>query len=271
VIDALVVSGVVVVTDSTACVRARRGSPGLRVVPVAVLFTDREATDDQVRPSTVYRRLARGEAVKSQAPPPATYLEAIEAGDHEAAIVLTPAHEFTVMAHNARVAAELTTRRTHVVDTRTAAAGQGLVVRAALAAAAGGADLDAVGAVAHDAAGRVELLAAILDSSQLEHSGHVQRDTAAGRRERTPMVARFRSGQVVPLAATGDPLRALATAWRRGDGRADTTLVFHSAQRPRAERLHRLVAAGEPILACSAAMGAHVGPGLVGVAWLTPP
>jgi fatty acid-binding protein DegV len=83
------------------------------------------------------------------------------------------------------------------------------------------------------------------------------------------MVARFRSGQVVPLAATGDPLRALATAWRRGDGRADTTLVFHSAQRPRAERLHRLVNAGEPILTCSAAMGAHVGPGLVGVAWLT--
>ena len=272
VIDAIAVSGVVIVTDSTACVRARRGSAGLRVVPVSVLFTDREASDGQVRPSTVYRRLARGEVVKSQAPPAATYLDAIESGDHDAALVLTPAHEFTVMAHNARLAAELATRPTQVVDTRTAAAGQGLVVRAALAAAAGGADLDEVGAVAHDAAGRVELLAAILDSSQLEHSGHVQRDSSSGRRRRTPaMVARFRSGQVVPLAATGDPLRALATAWRRGGGRAAMTLVFHSAQRPRAEHLHRLVGAGEPILTCSAAMGAHVGPGLIGVAWLTPP
>jgi fatty acid-binding protein DegV len=241
-------------------------------VPVSVLFTDREASDGQVRPSTVYRRLARGEVVKSQAPPAATYLDAIETGDHDAALVLTPAHEFTVMAHNARLAAGLATRRTQVVDTRTAAAGQGLVVRAALAAAAGGADLDEVAAVAHDAAARVELLAAILDSSQLEHSGHVQGDSSPGRRRRTPaMVARFRRGQVVPLAATGDPLRALATAWRRGSGRAETTLVFHSAQRPRAERLHRSVAAGEPILTCSAAMGAHVGPGLVGVAWLTPP
>jgi fatty acid kinase fatty acid binding subunit len=272
VLDARAVPGVVVVTDSTACVRARRAAAGLRVVPVSLLFTDREASDDEIRPATVYRRLARGEAVKSQAPPPAAYLEAIETGDHDAALVLTPAHEFTVMAHNARLAAELATRPTVVVDTRTAAAGQGLVVRAALAAAGDGADLDEVGAVARDAAARVELLAAILDSSQLEHSGHVHRDAAAGRRKRPPaMVARFRGGQVVPLAATGDPLRALATAWRRGDGRADTTLVFHSAQRPRAERLRRLVAAGEPILTCSAAMGAHVGPGLVGVAWLTPP
>src|SRR5262245_54160745 len=136
--DAVAVSSVVVITDSTACVRARQGSTGPRVVPVTVLFTDREASDGQVRPATVYRRLARGEAVKSQAPPPATYLEAIESGDHDGAIVLTPAHEFTVMDHNARLAADLATRRTHVVDTRTAAAGQGLVVRAAVAAAVAG-------------------------------------------------------------------------------------------------------------------------------------
>jgi DegV family protein with EDD domain len=262
-------SGVVVVTDSTACVRrptGRRASIGLRVVPVSVLFTDREAGDDRVRPATVYRRLARGEAVKSQAPPPAAYLEAIEADEHDGALVLTPAHEFTVMAHHARLAADLASRRTIVVDTRTAAGGQGLVVRAALAAARDGADLGEVSAVARDAAARVELVAAILDSSQLEHSGHVHPAGAtAGRRARA-MIARFRDGQVVPLATAGDPVRALATAWRRG--RAESTLVFHSAQPARADRLRHLVAATEPTLACSAAMGAHVGPGLIGVAWL---
>jgi fatty acid-binding protein DegV len=263
------VSGVVVVTDSTACMRGRRPPAGLRVVPVSLLFTDGEASDHEIRPATVYARLARGETVKSQAPPPAAYLEAIESGEHDGALVLTPAHEFTVMAGNARVAAELATRPTVVVDTRTAAAGEGLVVRAALAAVRGGADLDDVAAVARDASARVELVAAILDSGQLERSGHVHRDEE--RREPAPaMLARFQAGQVVPLAATGDPLPALATAWRRGGGRAETTLVFHSAQRPRADRLCRLVATTEPILACSAAMGAHVGPGLVGVAWLAP-
>jgi fatty acid-binding protein DegV len=261
--------GVVVVTDSTACIRGRRPPAGLRVVPVSLLFTDGEASDHEVRPATVYGRLARGETVKSQAPPPAAYLEAIESGDHDGALVLTPAHEFTVMAVNARVAGELATRPTVVVDTRTAAAGEGLVVRAALASARGGADLDEVAAAARDASARVELVAAILDSSQLEHSGHVQRP--AGRRRPAPaMVARFQAGQVVPLAAAGDPLQALATAWRRGGGHAATTLVFHSAQRQRADRLRRLVPATEPVLACSAAMGAHVGPGLVGVAWLAP-
>jgi DegV family protein with EDD domain len=265
--------GVVVVTDSTACVRPppdRRVAAGLRVVPVSVLFTDREASDDTVEPATVYRRLAQGEAVKSQAPPPAAYLEVIETDEHAGALVLTPAHEFTVMARHARLAAELATRRTVVVDTRTAAAGQGLVVRAALAAARDGGDLDEVSAVARDAAARVELVAVILDPSQLEHSGHVHPGGRAGPRA-SAMIARFREGQVVPLATAGDPLRALATAWRRGGGRADTTLVFHSAQPARADRLRRLVAATEPILACSAAMGAHVGPGLVGIAWLASP
>jgi DegV family protein with EDD domain len=256
---------VVVVTDSTACLGRRRRAADLRVVPVSLLFTNGEASDDDVPPAVVYRRLARGEAVKSQAPAPAAYLDAIEGGDHAGALVLTPAHEFTVMAQNAQVAAELASRRTIVVDTRTAAAGQGLVVRAALAAARDGADLDAVSGVANHVAARVELVAAILDPSQLEHSGHVHSTS-----RRPAMIARFRDGQVVPLAAAGDELRAVATAWRRGEGRADTTLVFHSAQRARADRLRRLVAASEPVLACSAAMGAHVGPGLVGAAWLSP-
>jgi DegV family protein with EDD domain len=264
-------SGVVVVTDSTACVERHAdelAGADLRVVSVGLLFTDRETSDSDVDPADVYRRLDRGEAVKSHAPPPAAYLEALEAGDHPGALVLTPAHEFTVMAHNARLAAELASRPTVVVDTRTAAAGQGLVVRAALAAAQAGTGLDEVSDVARDAAARVELVAAILDSSQLEHSGHVH---PSGTRARShAMIARFRDGQVVPLAAAGDPLRAIATAWRRGGGRADTTLVFHSAQPSRADRLRRLVGATEPVQACSAAMGAHVGPGLVGAAWLAP-
>jgi fatty acid-binding protein DegV len=264
-------SGVVVVTDSTACVERLvhdRADGDLRVVPVGLLFTDHEAGDGDVDAADVYRRLDRGEAVKSHAPPPAAYLEAVEAGTNSGALVLTPAHEFTVMAHNARVAAELASRPTVVVDTRTAAAGQGLVVRAALAAAQAGAGLDEVSAVARDAAARVELVAAILDSSQLEHSGHVH--PAPTRPRPHAMVARFRNGQVVPLAAAGDPLRTVATAWRRGRGHADTTLVFHSAQSSGAERLRQLVSATEPVQPCSAAMGAHVGPGLVGVAWLTP-
>ena len=87
---------------------------------MSLLFSDGEASDPDVDPASVYGRLARGEVVKSQAPPPADYLDAIEAGDNEGALVLTPAHEFTPMAHNARIAAELAARPSAVVDTRTA-------------------------------------------------------------------------------------------------------------------------------------------------------
>jgi DegV family protein with EDD domain len=263
---------VAVITDSTACVGIHDKAAALRVVPVALLFSDGEASDPDVDPASVYDRLARGEVVKSQAPPPADYLDAIETGDDEAALVLTPAHEFTPMATNARIAAELAARPTAVVDTRTAAAGQGLVVQAALAAAGAGADLAAVTAVARDAAVRAHLVAAIFDPRQLAHSGHVASASLADEDDvAEAMMARFRDGQVVPLAAAGDPLRALATAWRSGRGDPATTLVFHSAQARRAEQLAARLGIAAPVLACSAAMGAHVGPGVVGVAWLQPP
>lgn len=260
---------VAVVTDSTACLGAGPAPAELRVVPVRLLFIDREASDDEADPMEVYRRLGRGEAVKSQAPSPAAYLDAIEAGDPEGVLVLTPADEFTVMADHARVAAELASRPTMVVDTRSAAAGHGLVVHAALAATRRGGDLDHVRAVARDAAARVELVAAMFDTSHLEHSGHLHSSAvpeAAGKGE--AMIARFRDGQVAPLAASRDPSRALVSAWRRGAGRPETTLVFHSALPRRAERLRRQVGAQDAVVTCSAAMGAHVGPGLLGVAWL---
>jgi DegV family protein with EDD domain len=262
---------VAVITDSTASAGIDASAAGLRVVPVSLLFSDGEASDPDVDPASVYDRLARGEVVKSQAPPPADYLDAIEAGDNEGALVLTPAHEFTPMAHNARIAAELAARPSAVVDTRTAAAGQGLVVRAALAAAADGAGLDVVTAVARDTAARANLVAAIFDPRQLAHSGHVASASLAEPDPVDAMLARFRDGQVVPLAVAGDVLRALATAWRTGRGEPATTLVFHSDQRLRAEQLTARLGIAAPVLACSAAMGAHVGPGVVGVAWLQPP
>jgi DegV family protein with EDD domain len=263
---------VAVITDSTASAGIDGSAAGLRVIPVWLLFSDGEASDPDVDPASVYARLAQGEVVKSQAPPPADYLDAIEVGDNESALVLTPAHEFTPMAHNARIAAELAARPCAVVDTRTAAAGQGLVVRAALAAAAAeGADLDIVTAVARETAARTNLVAAIFDPRQLAHSGHVASASLAEADPGEAMLARFRDGQVVPLAAAGDALRALTAAWRTGRGDPATTLVFHSDQRRRAEVLSERLGLAAPVLACSAAMGAHVGPGVVGVAWLQPP
>jgi fatty acid-binding protein DegV len=258
---------VVVVTDSTG-VLPGVSHPCLHVVPVVLLFADGEVLDGEVAAADVYRRLADGDVVKSQAPAPAAFLSAIEEGDHAGAVVLTPAQEFTVMLHNARQASELAVRPHVVLDTRTAAAGQALVVRAALDAAHQGAPLPQVVRAARDAIDRVELVAAMLDVHHLEHSGRVDREVLERRSARAgALVARFLHGQVVPVVVSGDPLRALASTWRSSGGRPEDAVVFHGAQPERAVQLAELVG-GCDVVACSPAMGVHVGPDLVGLAWL---
>ena len=62
----------------------------------------------------------------------------------------------------------------------------------------------------------------------------------------------------------------LATAWRTGRGEPATTLVFHLTNAG-AEQLSVRLGIAMPVLGAQRAMGAHVGPGVVGVAWLQPP
>jgi len=239
-----VAAPVLVVTDSTG-VFPGGDDPCVRVVPVVLLFADGDALDGEVPAAEVYRRLADGDVVKSQAPSPAAFLAAIEEGEHAGAVVLTPAQEFTVMLRNARQASELTVRPHAVLDTRTASAGQAIVVH-------------------------VELVAAMLDVHHLEHSGRVDHEVL-DRRGATAgaLVARFLHGQVVPVVAKGEPIRAIASIWRDGGGRPEDAVVFHGAQPELAARLGELVGVDE-VVACSPAMGVHVGPDIVGLAWLRP-
>jgi len=264
-----VAAPVLVVTDSTG-VFPGGDDPCVRVVPVVLLFADGDALDGEVPAAEVYRRLADGDVVKSQAPSPAAFLAAIEEGEHAGAVVLTPAQEFTVMLRNARQASELTVRPHAVLDTRTASAGQAIVVRAAAAAAREGAPLAQVVRAARDAIDRVELVAAMLDVHHLEHSGRVDHEVL-DRRGATAgaLVARFLHGQVVPVVAKGEPIRAIASIWRDGGGRPEDAVVFHGAQPELAARLGELVGVDE-VVACSPAMGVHVGPDIVGLAWLRP-
>src|SRR5207247_5147279 len=112
----------------------------------------------------VYGALARREPVKSSAPTTVEYLTAIEEARADAVVVITPATEFTGMYRNAAVAAEISARPSVVVDSRTAAAAQGLIVLAASEAAEAGGSFDDVVAVARDAVLRADLVAALASS-----------------------------------------------------------------------------------------------------------
>jgi len=124
---------VLVVTDSSACLPARVADrPHVRVLPISILLDDCELADGPETAPRVYAALAAGERVRSSPPTAAEYVKAMEEGDFDAAVVITPAVEFTVMYRNASVARRLATRPVEVVDCRTAAAAQSLVVLAVI-------------------------------------------------------------------------------------------------------------------------------------------
>jgi DegV family protein with EDD domain len=268
-----------VVTDSNVGLPGPvRADLGLRVVPISILLTDRELTDEGIDARLVFDALGRDEEVKSSPPSVLDYVNAIDDGDHDAVVVLTPAAEFTSMFLHASRAAELAAKPVRVLDTRTAAAAQTLVVLETARAARTGAPLDEVEAVARDAIERAELVAALDRVATIEHSGRIPSrviETVQGSAEHP--VFRFRDGAVTsipgpPEDPAGDPLEHLVAAWR-ADGGADAGggLVFHAAAEERAHRLRRMLTGSEEIIVFSPAIALYTGPGVVGVAWLRAP
>jgi DegV family protein with EDD domain len=248
------------------------------VVAITILLDDVEVRDRPEAAARVAAALRADRSVKTAPPDALAYARAVEEGDADEAIVLTPATEFTVMHRNALLAARLSTRRVEVVDTRTAAAAQGLVVASVLHALRRGATLDDALDVAYRAAARAELVASLPDLRVIERSGRVPAPLLGSARPEVPngrVLFRFRDGAVVPLAATesaAEALQRLATAWRVGGGEsAASAAVFHARNPREAAALRRLLGRPAPVVAFSPAMAVHTGLGCVGVAWLGAP
>jgi DegV family protein with EDD domain len=264
---------VALITDSSACLPKARIP--VRIVPVVIHLPGEDLRGDaRDVAGRVYDALRRHEPVKSSAPTAVEYIEAIENSDAESVVVITPATEFTTMYRNASVAADLTGRDVTVVDSRTAAAAQGLVVeQAASALVAGGSAMEAV-RVAEEAAGRVELVAALDGLDYLRRSGRVP-PAAVGlaRHLGVRPVFRLHGGLVerlgVPRSRQSALDRVTREAERRGVHEAGRRVVFHAADPDRASLLQRRLGVSQ-VTEFSPSMGIHTGPGVVGVAWLGP-
>lgn len=265
---------VAIVTDSSACLPpplAKR--PGVRVLPIAIHLGGDDLHDGEPgAASRVYASLARREEVKSTAPSPLEYLAAIEEAEADAVTVITPAPEFTVMHRNACVAADLAGRPAVVVDSRTAAAAQGLVVAEALEAAESG-SLEDVVTVAEETSRGVRLVATLETLEFVRNSGRVPPaafelaqhlgvrpifELCEGAVERVG-IARGRE------AAVG----RIRQEWaERGGLAAGRTWVFHADRADVARDLQGALGDVEVLTEFSASMGVHTGPGVVGVAWI---
>lgn len=266
---------VAVVTDSSTCLPPELiDKLGIGVVPITVHLPDADGVDGSDQLSRrISEAVERDQYVRSSHPFITDYLAAIEESACDEVAVVTPAMEFAGMFRNASLAVELAARRAVVVDSRTAAAGQALVVLAGATAAASGASLEAVVGVVEDASRRVDLVAMLQTLEPIRRSRRVP---APALRGATPggmrSLFRMRQGTVEPLGdvgGDGEALEQIAHAFRQGGGPgAEHSTVFHADSPESADELCRLLGEVDFVSGFSAAMQLHTGAGVVGAAWL---
>lgn len=272
---------VAIVVDGAASLPPRVAEEyGIIVVPMNLVIGEENRPDTSVPIEELLARLDAG-TVTTSGPAPGAFVDAIEGalGRADEVLVLTLSAEMSSTHDAAELAARLEGPGVSVVDTRTAAGGEGLVALAAARRARAGASLDEVTATARSVIERVHLVATLDDLDHLVRSGRV------------PNVAR-RAADVLhvrPLFEFHDgaahalpPARGSRAARRRIVERclADRPPssprlhvgVLDAQATDRAQVLLDEVLAQVPdaewfIGSFGPVMIAHVGPGVVGLAW----
>ncbi len=270
-----------VVTDSSACLPLDlAGRYRIEVVPIQVALdmTERDVSDVERR--DIIDHLLRGDRVRTSAPSPGAFLRAVDAVDEgDGVVVLTLAATMSSTYQSAKLAAAQAAAPVRVVDTRTAAGGLGLVTLAVAQAAAHGASLDEVEATARHVVSRVRLVAAVGSLQYLARTGRVP-DLAGKMGDLLGVQAllEFRDAQVRVLRPSLSHSRArhrILSHWRASRPDAATSLhitALHADALDAAEALLTAVCdhvkpATEFVSEFDAAMVAHTGPDVVGLAW----
>lgn len=279
------VPSVAVVTDSTAYLPAAVVERyGLVVVPLQVVLDDRVGTEGRdVRPADVATALGHRRAkVSTSRPPPAAFLAAYDdAAKATGATDIVSVHlsgELSGTVESARLAAaDAAPRlRVRVVDSRSTAMGLGFAVIAAAASAADGGGLDEVARAAVDCAARTSCLFYVDTLEHLRRGGRLGAAAALlGSVLAVKPILHVVDGRIAPLAKVRTASKAVARLEElaiEAAGEGPVELAVHHLAAPQkaaqlADRLrYRLAGATEVYVSeVGAVVGAHVGPGLLGV------
>lgn len=269
------VGRVAVVTDSSTCLPATLiDKLGIVTVPVTVHLPDADGVDGSDQLSRrISEAVERDQYVRSSHPFITDYLAAIEESGCDEVVIVTPAMEFAGMFRNASLAAELTSRRAVVVDSRTAAAGEALVVLTGAEVASSGGSLAAVIAAIEEASRRVHLVATLATLDPIRRSHRVPAPVLSGQ----PLAGvrslfAMHDGTVELLgevAAEKEAFEHIRAAYLVGGGpTSERSTVFHADSPDAAERLCQILGEVDFVSGFSAAMQLHTGPGVIGAAWL---
>jgi DegV family protein with EDD domain len=274
---------VAVVTDSTAYLPSELTEGyGIHVVPLYVVLPGRSGREGlDIGPEDVARALAvRGQTVSTSRPTPGDFVAAYRLALASGAERLVSVHlsaELSGTSDAARLAAsQVGEHIVTVVDSRSAAMGCGFAVLAAARSAAAGADAAEVAEAARRTAAQTSTFFVVDTLEHLRRGGRIGAAAAVlGSALAVKPVLHVKEGRVVPLEKVRTAARANNRLVQRaveaaGEGPVSVA-VHHLAAEERAERLaaelrERLPALRElHVSELGAAIGAHVGPGAVGV------
>ncbi len=273
---------VAVVTDSTAYLpKGVAEDRGIRVVALEVRLGDRVGREGiDIDAAELSAALAdRHLDVQTSRPTPAEFVACFRAaldGGADEVVSVHLSRELSGTWDSARLAAEeVGAGRVHVVDSRSAAMGLGFAVLAAADAAQAGAAGSDVAAAAEAVAARCRLFFSVETLDRLRRGGRIGAAAAfVGTALAVKPLLHVAQGRIVPL----EKVRTTARAAQRlvelavraaGDGPVDLA-VHHLAAATRAEEVaarlrERLQVARLLVSEVGAVIGAHVGPGLLGV------
>jgi DegV family protein with EDD domain len=271
---------VAVVTDTTHYLpRETVAELGVREVSLYVKDGERaEREADIVDLTAFYDALRTARTLPTTSQPSigdflAVYEPLVREGRDIVSIHLSGGISGTVQAAR-QAAGEVAGARIEVIDTKLACGALGMVVLATSAAARAGADVEAVAARAREASGATRLWFAVDTLEYLQRGGRIGAAQAwLGGALRIKPILTF-DGEIVPIERVRTAGRAFERMVRylqsRHDDGADGWVIQH-IQAP--EVCERLVASGreifgsEPLFVSEIGpvIGAHAGPGLVGV------
>ena len=279
---------VAIVVDSAASLPAdAKQYRRLYVVPMLLHFGETTYMDgDQYSPTSFYRTLRRTSKVPTtSAPPPASYLDAFRRASEDARSILclTVASRFSASFASAETAAkELHAERPaveiRVLDSDNAAGAEGLIALESWRAASRGGTLDDVVAAAETIMPRVRLLAFVDTLRFLWKSGRVPGIAHAGTSilQIKPLFELFQGG-ISTVARPRTHRRAMTRLLalmreRVGSGCRLHATVMHADDLDSAQELLKRIETDHVcdelfISEFSPVLGAHTGPGLLGVAF----
>jgi DegV family protein with EDD domain len=271
-----------VVTDSVATLPGELAEQmEIEIVPLQISF-GLEAYRDGVDMTAAqfYARLATSRELPTTAAPRigdiiAVYEQAAQKA--EAVVAIHVSANLSTTIHSALQAAAETKARVTVVDSRTGAIAEGLIALEAARAALAGAGPEEVLAKAREMMERVRLLVMLDTLKYLQRGGRIGKAQAwPGEALQFKPIVTLGGGVVEPVAKPVTRQRGEARMVHEmaGDvhGRPVHAAITHAAAPAEAEKLQAQLTAQ---FACrellitefTPVMGAHAGPGVVGIAW----